>query len=137
MQYIKRHVTVLLLDLGYNLVKTIEKIMEKNTAGFAVDIMSIASLPVLFQVTSVLHHLKRHNTVSSNICRSIWPLTSVQEHSQIYLLSLDWHSELKIHINKSCILKHTLPFKSSRSVRFLKCVEMALMFTKATFTFFF
>lgn len=71
MQYIKRHVTVLLLDLGYNLVKTIEKVMEKNTAGFAVDIMSIASLPVLFQVTSVLHHLKRHNTVSSNICRSI------------------------------------------------------------------
>lgn len=71
MHYIKRHITVFLLDLGYNLVKTMEEIMEENAAGLAVNIMSIASLPVLFQVTRVLHHLKRYNTVPSNIFRNV------------------------------------------------------------------
>lgn len=47
-----------LLELGNNSVKALEKIMEQDAAGLAVDLMSIASLPVLLQVTRILHYLR-------------------------------------------------------------------------------
>lgn len=51
-----------LLELGNNSVKAMEKIMEQDAAGLAVDLMSIASLPVLLQVTRILHYLRVNNT---------------------------------------------------------------------------
>ncbi len=82
----KRDRTVSLLDLGYNSVKSMEKIMEEDAAWLAVDIMPVAPLPVLFQVTSILHYLKRHNAVPSNTYRYMSHLTS----AALWITNLHW-----------------------------------------------
>lgn len=78
-----------------------EKIMEEDAAWLAVDIMPVAPLPVLFQVTSILHYLKRHNAVPSNTYRYMSHLTG----ATLLIKNLHWPE------NKSFILKHTLPTK--------------------------
>lgn len=47
-----------LLELGNNSVKAIEKITKQDAAGLSVDLVSVASLPVLLQVTRILHYLR-------------------------------------------------------------------------------
>lgn len=52
-----------LLEVISSLIKSTKKIVKESAAGFAVDVMAIAPLPVLFQIIFVLQDLE-HSQVT-------------------------------------------------------------------------